>query len=74
MAGFSESIVEDVALASLEALGYAVVNEREIAAGEHGAERSDPNYRDVLLTAAASGARAPESRLSAGGAALAGSV
>jgi len=46
---FSESVVEDAALAWLEALGYAVLHGPDIAAGEPGAERSDPNYRDVLL-------------------------
>ena len=47
--GFTESVVEDAALAWLEALGYAVLHGPDIAAGEPGAERSDPNYRDVLL-------------------------
>ena len=47
--GFTESIVEDAALAWLEALGYAVLHGPEIADGEPGAERSDPNYRDVVL-------------------------
>ena len=47
--GFSESVVEDAALAWLESLGYAVLHGPEIAAGEPGAERSDPNYRDVVL-------------------------
>jgi type I restriction enzyme, R subunit len=46
---FSESVVEDAALAWLEGLGYAVVHGPEIAVGEPGAERSDPNYRDVVL-------------------------
>jgi type I restriction enzyme R subunit len=46
---FTESVVEDAALAWLEALGYAVLHGPEIAAAEPGAERSDPNYRDVLL-------------------------
>src|SRR5437660_282535 len=46
---FTESVVEDAALAWLEALGYAVLDGPDIAAGEPGAERSDPNYRDVLL-------------------------
>ena len=49
MAGFPESIVEDAALAWLEALGYLVLHGPDIAAGEPGAERSDPKYRDVLL-------------------------
>ena len=47
--GFTESIVEDAALAWLEALGYAVLHGPAIAAGEPGAERSDPAYRDVVL-------------------------
>ncbi len=48
-AGFSESIVEDDALAWLEALGYAIKHGPEIAAGEPAAERSDANYRDAFL-------------------------
>ena len=47
--GFTESVVEDAALAWLEALGYAVLHGPDIAAGEPGAERSDQNYRDVVL-------------------------
>jgi hypothetical protein len=47
--GFSESVVEDAALGWLEALGYAVLHGPDIAVGEPGAERSDPNYRDALL-------------------------
>lgn len=46
---FTESVVEDAALAWLEALGYVVLHGPDIAAGEPGAERSDPNFRDVLL-------------------------
>jgi type I restriction enzyme, R subunit len=46
---FSESVVEQAALAWLEALGYAVQHGPEIAAGMLGAERSDPHYRDVVL-------------------------
>ena len=46
---FTESVVENAALAWLEALGYAVLHGPDIATGEPGAERSDPNYRDVLL-------------------------
>ncbi len=46
---FTESIVEDATLAWLDALGYAVLNGPAIATGEPHAERSDPNYRDVLL-------------------------
>jgi type I restriction enzyme R subunit len=46
---FTESVVEEAALAWLEGLGYAVVQGPGIAAGEPGAERSDANYHDVLL-------------------------
>ena len=46
---FTESVVEDAALGWLDALGYAVLHGPDIAAGEPTAERSDPNYRDVLL-------------------------
>ena len=49
MTAFTESIVEEAALAWLEALGYSVLHGPEIAVGEPGAERSDPNYRDVVL-------------------------
>ena len=49
MGKFTESMVGDVALAWLEGLGYSVLNGPEIAAGELAAERSDPNYRDVIL-------------------------
>jgi|CXWL01.1.fsa_nt_gi type I restriction enzyme R subunit len=46
---FTESIVEDAALAWLGSLGYTVLHGPDIAAGEPAAERSDPNYRDVAL-------------------------
>ena len=49
MSGFTESVVEDAALAWLEALGYAVIHGPDIAVGEIAAERSDLNYRDVIL-------------------------
>lgn len=49
MSGFTESVVEDAALAWFEALGYAVLHGPDIAAGESAAERSDTNYRDVVL-------------------------
>ena len=48
-AAFTESLVEEAALAWLEGLGYAVLHGPDIAAGEPGAERNDPNYRDVVL-------------------------
>jgi hypothetical protein len=46
---FTESVVEDAALAWLEGLGYAVLHGPEIAAGESAAEYSDQNYREVVL-------------------------
>jgi len=49
MTNFTESVVEDAALAWLEALGYVVLYGPDIAADMFGAERSDPNYRDVVL-------------------------
>ncbi|MBP7609009.1 MAG: type I restriction endonuclease subunit R [Steroidobacteraceae bacterium] len=49
MPQFTESVVEDASLAWLEALGYAVLHGPDIAVGEPGAERGDPNYRDVVL-------------------------
>jgi len=48
-AAFTESLVEEAALAWLEGLGYKVLHGPDIAAGEPGAERNDPNYRDVVL-------------------------
>ncbi|EQD75014.1 type I site-specific deoxyribonuclease, HsdR family [mine drainage metagenome] len=49
MSNFTESVVEDAALGWLDSLGYAVLYGPDIAAGEPSAERSDPNYRDVVL-------------------------
>ncbi|HTV98441.1 MAG TPA: type I restriction endonuclease subunit R [Steroidobacteraceae bacterium] len=49
MAKFAESVVEDAALAWLEALGYELRHGPDIAFGEAGAERSDPNFRDSVL-------------------------
>ncbi len=49
MSAFTESDVEVAALGWLEALGYTVLHGPDIAAGEPSAERSDPNYRDVVL-------------------------
>lgn len=46
---FTESTVEEAALAWLAALGYTVLHGPEIAVGMPGAERSDPSYRDVVL-------------------------
>ncbi len=49
MPAFTESVVEEAALAWLTGLGYAVLNGPNIAAGMAEAERSDPNYHDVVL-------------------------
>ena len=46
---FTESIVEDAALAWLGGLGYAILHGPEIAVDMPGAERADPGYRDVVL-------------------------
>src|SRR5437879_6060711 len=46
---FTESVVEDAALAWLESLGYRVLHGPDIAMGQPFAERSDPGYRDVVL-------------------------
>ncbi len=49
MPTFSESIVEDAALAWLGELGYSILHGPDIAVGESAAERTDLNYRDVIL-------------------------
>src|SRR3990172_7743072 len=49
MSSFTESVVEDAALAWLEGLDYAVLHGPDIAVGMPAAERGDPNYRDVVL-------------------------
>ena len=46
---FSESIVEEAALAWLAGIGYEVLAGPAIAVGELSAERLDPEYRDVIL-------------------------
>jgi type I restriction enzyme, R subunit len=46
---FTESVIEQAALTWLEALGYTVLNGRDIATGQSGAERKDATYRDVVL-------------------------
>ena len=48
-AGFTESVVEEAALSWLEGLGYTPLSGPSIAAGEPGAERTDPKYGDVVL-------------------------
>ncbi|MHB1012403.1 MAG: type I restriction endonuclease subunit R [Desulfobacteria bacterium] len=49
MKGFTESVVEQAALAWLESLGWSVTHGLEIAPGEPGAERTD--YAQVVLEA-----------------------
>ena len=49
MSSFTESVVEDATLEWLGALGYNVLSGPAIAIGESAAERTDPNYRDVVL-------------------------
>lgn len=49
MTAFTEFVVEDAALSWFEALGCRVLHGPDIAFGEVRAERSDPNYRDVVL-------------------------
>ena len=46
---FSESVVEQAALAWLEALGYTVLHGPDIAFGEPAAERKDPAFKEVTL-------------------------
>lgn len=46
---FLESTVEQATLAWLEALGYTVLHGPDIAFDQTGAERTDSNYRDVIL-------------------------
>jgi type I restriction enzyme R subunit len=46
---FTESVVEDAAIAWLEALGYAVLHGPDIAAGKAAAGRSDTLDGDVVL-------------------------
>lgn len=50
MTPFTESVVEDAALAWLESLGYAVLHGPDIAAGVPGAECSDPLVCGKTLT------------------------
>jgi hypothetical protein len=63
MSPFTESIVEDATLGWLASLGYSVLHGLDIAAAEPAAERSDPNYRDVVLEGRASGVTASGSGL-----------
>lgn len=49
MSRFNKSEGEDAALKWLVGLGYEEAHGPDIAAGEPGAERTDPGYRDILL-------------------------
>lgn len=49
MTGFTESVVEEAALDWLAGLGYQVLYGPDLAPGEPTAERSDPDFREVLL-------------------------
>ena len=49
MRSLFESTVETAALGWLKELGYEILYGPDIAAGEPAAERSDPDYRDVIL-------------------------
>ena len=49
MTSFTESVVEDAALAWLESLGYEVLHGPDIAAGEPDTERNDPDYCDAMI-------------------------
>ncbi|MFZ9753552.1 MAG: type I restriction endonuclease subunit R [Cyanobium sp.] len=49
MRSFAESVVEEAALGWLAELGYEARYGPDLAAGQPGAERRDPNCRDVLL-------------------------
>jgi type I restriction enzyme R subunit len=46
---FTESVVEEAALAWLGELGYTILHGPDLAVGEPGAERTDGQYRDVVL-------------------------
>jgi type I restriction enzyme R subunit len=49
VSNFTESIVEEAALDWLKHLGYAALHGPDIAVGEPAAERTDLNFRDVIL-------------------------
>jgi len=56
MTVFTKSVVKEVALAWLESLGYAVLHDPDIAAGEPASERQDySRLRDMLLLKLISG-------------------
>ncbi|MBF0503440.1 MAG: type I restriction endonuclease subunit R, partial [Candidatus Riflebacteria bacterium] len=49
MPTFTESVVEEAALTWFDELGYSVLSGPDIAVDTPNAERTDPNYRDVIL-------------------------
>ncbi|MGB8029558.1 MAG: type I restriction endonuclease subunit R [Terracidiphilus sp.] len=49
MTKFTESVVEEAALAWLETKGWTILHGPEIVAGMPSAERDDPDFRDVVL-------------------------
>ncbi len=49
LAKFSESVVEEAALEWLDAKGWTILHGPEIAVGILSAERTDPDFRDVIL-------------------------
>ena len=51
MTGFAESVVEEAALSWLSALGYTVLHGPDLAYGQPFAERTDPDFHDVILEA-----------------------
>jgi type I restriction enzyme R subunit len=51
LSNFTESVVEDAALAWLESLGYAIKHGPEIAPGEFPAERAAADIRNFRITA-----------------------
>jgi type I restriction enzyme, R subunit len=49
MPAFTESVVEEAALAWLEGQGYSILYGPDIAFGEPSSERNDPAFKDVIL-------------------------
>ncbi|HLE57123.1 MAG TPA: hypothetical protein VJB15_08575 [Rhodothermia bacterium] len=58
---FSETTVEIAALVWPDQIGWRVAHGPDIAAGEPGAERRDPGYRDVVLERRLDGTFLPSS-------------
>lgn len=50
MTAFTETVVEDAALAWLEELGYAVLHGPDIATGEPSVGHSDLNFRGQVIS------------------------